>query len=69
MLTRILFNYVRSSASALNTRCVLTPVGPGGVCHVHADGRDHITAGRFTVCLWTPGKVKHFQLLDGKLLN
>lgn len=41
----------------------LTPVGLGGVCHIHAEGRDHITAGRFSVCLWTSGKVRIFQLL------
>lgn len=40
------------------------------MCHIHAEGRDHITAGRFTVRLWPSGKVRDLQLLiNGKLLN
>lgn len=33
------------------------------MCHSHAAGRDHITAGRFAVCLWTSGKVRIFPVI------
>lgn len=49
----------------------LTPVGPGRVCHIHAEGRDHVTAGRFTIRLRTSGKVRNFQslLFSSKFVN
>lgn len=41
--------------------CCLTPVGPGGVCHIHAEGRDIITAGRVSVCLRASRKVRSVE--------
>lgn len=42
----------------------LTPVGPGGVCHFYAEGRDNFTPGRFPVCLRTSRKVRIFHILS-----
>lgn len=43
--------------------CCLTFVGPGGVCHVHADGGRITPAGGFSVRLRAFGKVSNFQNL------
>lgn len=47
---------------AVITWCVAF-VGPGGVCHVYADGGSITPAGGFSVRLRAFGKVSNFQNL------
>lgn len=51
--------------------CYFPPLGLGGVCHIHAERRDIDAAGRFSVRLWTPRKVRvvHTLLFSCMLSN